>query len=86
MKLPPRSPLIYITTALVSIIALAILDKADATPFQDYPYNSAPRLVATCEANFIGNPYSEALRPKCDRLWGMFARDIIITQFNTYGK
>lgn len=55
-----------------------ICNASQSVLYPNHSYNAPPRLVKNCTDSFIGNEYSEARRPTCERLWGMWSREIML--------
>lgn len=62
------------------ILVLALASKDTIVCHAEQPYNAPPRLFKNCMESYIGNEYSEARRPSCERLWGMWTREYLLEE------
>lgn len=71
----------YILMIVMTIIlVLALASKDTIVCHAEQPYNAPPRLFKNCMESYIGNEYSEARRPSCERLWGMWTREYLLEE------
>jgi len=73
--------LAYFTVMLIIGLILALhYQITQASPFQDYPYQVAPRLQVNCEAKWIWSPYNILLSSRCSSVWSQLTRETILEE------